>query len=82
MLSKDWNCIVVTLPLYDTAEDHSGRWGPSFDEISDMLAEAVKKHKKDEKVTLILHDAGTVYGRHLHKRYPELVDKIALLDIG
>lgn len=68
--------------MYDTSQDHTGRWGPSFDEVATMLADAVKAHSKSGKCDIILHDAGTVYGRHLHKRYPELVEKIALIDIG
>lgn len=70
------------MPNYDGNEDHSGHWGYSFDQLSDMLSEVVKTHSKSGKVTLVCHDFGCHYGYHFQKKYPDLVKRLAAIDIG
>jgi pimeloyl-ACP methyl ester carboxylesterase len=81
-LSADgYRCIAVTIPNYGK-ENNSGHWGYTFDQITTMLANVILKHSHKKKVSLLLHDFGSFYGMNLAMDRPELVSRIATLDIG
>jgi len=80
-LKKDYRCIVVTLPFFGK-EECPDSWGCSFPEIIKQLSEVIEKHSKDKKVSLVIHDWGSAYGFFLQKERPDLVSRIASLDIG
>ena len=46
VLSKEYRCIVVTMPNYDGNENHETSWGYDFDELTEMLADVVRNHSK------------------------------------
>jgi pimeloyl-ACP methyl ester carboxylesterase len=81
-LSADgYRCIAVTMPNYGK-EENSGHWGYTFDQLTQMLSEVILKHSHKKKVTLLVHDFGVFYGMNLATDRPELVSRIAALDIG
>ena len=79
--SEGYRCITVTLPNFGS-EENRGSWGYSFPQINDMLSETIEKHSKQKKVTLLQHDWGCAYGFNLTMHRPDLVKRIAALDIG
>jgi len=79
-LSDRYRCVRTTMPNFDGRR--SVRWGYSTDEIVDALAAMIREVSPDRKVTLILHDWGCYWGHLLHHRNPQLVARLAGLDIG
>lgn len=47
-----------------------------------MLSKVILKHSRKKKVSLLIHDWGSMYGMNLAMDRPELVTRIASLDIG
>ena len=54
----------------------------TFKELSDGLAKVVEKHSIKKKVTLVIHDWGAPIGFWFRRDRPDLVSRIATLDIG
>ncbi len=79
-LSPRYRCVRTTLPNFDGRR--TARWGYSNDEIVEALAALVREVSPNAAVTLVLHDWGCFWGYRLHHRYPELVARVAGLDIG
>ena len=46
-----------------------------------MLCDVIEKHSNNKKVTLMVHNWGSYYGMNLAMDKPELVTRIATLDI-
>jgi len=80
-LKKNYRCIVVTMPFFGKEEFHN-TWGYSFPEMMKQFSEVIEKHSKNKKVSLVVHDWGSAMGFFLHKERPDLVKRIATLDIG
>lgn len=79
--ANGYRCINLTLPNFGK-EENRGSWGYSFPQINEMLAEVVEKHSKQKKVSLLIHDWGSAYGFNLTMHRPDLVKRIAALDVG
>lgn len=81
LTAEGYRCIAVTIPNYG-AQENSGHWGYTFDQLTKMLSEVIEKNSKQKKVTLLIHDWGSLYGMNLATDRPDLVKRIATLDIG
>ncbi len=79
-LARRYRCVRVTLPNF--AGDRSARWGYSTTEIVDALVELLRDVGKGQPVTLVLHDWGSYWGHAAHHRCPELVARVAGLDVA
>ncbi len=79
-LSARYRCVRTTLPNFDGRR--SARWGYSTEEIVEALAEMIRAVSPNTPVTLILHDWGCYWGHLLHHRNPELVSRVAGLDVA
>jgi pimeloyl-ACP methyl ester carboxylesterase len=79
-LRDTYRCVRVTLPNF--AGDRTARWGYDTDEIVEALAELVRDAGRGSPVTLVMHDWGCYWGHALHHRYPELVARVAGVDVG
>ena len=79
-LAPRYRCVRVDMPGYGSAE--CPRWGVRSDEIIEALARCVREVWRGAPVTLVLHDWGCVWGHAMHKRHPELVARVASLDVA
>jgi pimeloyl-ACP methyl ester carboxylesterase len=79
-LRDGYRCVRTTLPNF--GGDRSARWGFSTDEIVEALADLIRDAGRGKPVTLVLHDWGCYWGHAVHHRYPELVARVAGLDIA
>lgn len=79
-LSGRYRCIRTTLPNFDGRR--SVRWGYTTDEIVAALAEMIRTAAPGRTVTLILHDWGCFWGHRLHQQNPQLVARVASLDVA
>jgi pimeloyl-ACP methyl ester carboxylesterase len=79
-LRQKYRCVRVTLPNY--AGDRTERWGYSTTEIIDALEAFVRDAGRGKPVTLVMHDWGCYWGHALHHRRPELVARIAGVDVS
>jgi cis-3-alkyl-4-acyloxetan-2-one decarboxylase len=79
-LADRYRCVRVTMPNFDG--QRTARWGYTTDQIVDALATMVREVSPTTPVTLILHDWGCYWGYLLHHRHPELVARVAGLDIA
>ncbi len=79
-LSARYRCVRTTLPNFDGRR--TARWGYGTDEIVDALTAVIREVSPNNRVTLILHDWGCYWGHLLHHRHPELVARIAGLDVA
>lgn len=78
-LGEKYRCVRVNLPNYDGTI--TTRWGYDTEEIVDAIATVVRKVAQ-RPVTLVLHDWGCYWGHAVHYRYPELVARVAGLDVA
>ncbi len=74
-----YRCIRFTLPGFDRGEP---RRAYSLDELIGFLRQAVEEHCPNQKVILMLHDWGCLFGYQFYVRHPELVSRIVGVDIG
>ncbi len=79
-LSDRYRCVRTTMPNFDG--QRSERWGYSTDEIVEALAQLVREVSPETPITLVLHDWGCYWGYLLHHRHPDLVARVAGLDIA
>ena len=79
-LSDRYRCVRMTMPNFDGRR--SARWGYGTDEIVEALAAMVREVSPSSPVTLVLHDWGAYWGHLLHQRHPNLVARVAGLDIA
>jgi cis-3-alkyl-4-acyloxetan-2-one decarboxylase len=82
-LAPTHRCVRTTLPNFDG--QHTTRWGYDTEEIISALVELVREAAKTAsggRVTLILHDWGCYWGHPVHHRVPELVSRVAGVDIS
>lgn len=82
MLTEEYRLLVVTLPYFSGKHHLTQSWGISFPEIAKGIAEIVEKNASKKKVTLLIHDWGSVYGYLLARDRPDLVSRIASVDVG
>ncbi|MFO0665190.1 MAG: alpha/beta fold hydrolase [Polyangiaceae bacterium] len=80
-LREAYRCVRVNMPNFGP-ERKRVRWGYSTEEIVDALVALLRKVAGDGKVTLVLHDWGSYWGHAAHHRAPEVVARVATLDVA
>jgi pimeloyl-ACP methyl ester carboxylesterase len=76
-LRERYRCVRFTLPGFDAA--HPRRAYP-LDEVVETIRGIVEE--QGERVTLLLHDWGCLYGYQFAMRHPQLVARVVGVDIG
>ncbi len=79
LLKSRYRCVRFTLPGFDAAH---ARRTYSLDELTGFLKEAIEHVAPGQKVILMMHDWGCVFGYEFYMRNPQLVSKIVGVDIG
>jgi len=79
-LSGNFRCVLVTLPNFGVEAVQAG--GFDFPALVGQLAATIKQVQPDGKVSLVTHDWGAYIGYLLEKTHPEMIVKMAALDIG
>jgi pimeloyl-ACP methyl ester carboxylesterase len=79
-LGSEFRCVLVTLPNFGEQSVKAG--GFDFPELVGRLAATIRQVQPDGKVDLVTHDWGAYLGYFLEKKHPELIRKMAALDIG
>ena len=75
-----YRCVRLTLPNF--GGDRTARWGYSTEEIIGALVDFVRQAGRGRRVTLVLHDWGSYWGHAVHHRAPELVARVATVDVA
>jgi len=78
-LKPHWRCVRFTLPGFDLTQPARAY---ALDEVVDTLRQIVQRCCPGERVTLLVHDWGCLYGYQFAMRRPELVSRIIGVDIG
>ncbi|MGL6112389.1 MAG: alpha/beta fold hydrolase [Rubrivivax sp.] len=78
-LQPRWRCLRFTLPGFDLALP--GR-AHSLDEVVETVHRIVTQACPGQRVTLLVHDWGCLFGYQFAMRHPELVSRIVGVDIG
>ena len=80
---KDYRCIVLTSPCCDKGDPYSGT-GKNFSQIALDIVSCVERHikNKNEKPIWIAHDWGTWHTYNVYKVRPDLVERMAVLDVA
>lgn len=80
VLGETFRCIVLTLPNFGERAVNSG--GFDFPEMTDRLAATIREVEPGGEVGLVTHDWGAYLGYLLEQSHPELVQRMAALDVG
>ena len=78
-LRHRWRCLRFTLPGFDASTEARAY---SLDEVVETVHAIVSRHCPGERVTLLVHDWGCMYGYQFAMRHPQLVSRIVGVDIG
>ena len=78
-LKPHFRCVRLTLPGFDLSQP--GR-AHSLDEVIATIKQVVEHHCPGERVTLLVHDWGCLYGYQFALRHPELVARVVGVDVG
>ncbi len=80
---KEYRCIVLTMPCCDAGLPCDG-YGFCFSQITLSITQCVEMHRKnmDVKPTWIAHDWGCWHTYNVYKVRPDLVKRMACLDVG
>jgi pimeloyl-ACP methyl ester carboxylesterase len=78
-LRASYRCVRFTLPGFDRSG--SGR-AYALDEVVATIRRVVEEACPGQRVTLLLHDWGCLYGYQFAVRHPELVERVIGVDIG
>jgi pimeloyl-ACP methyl ester carboxylesterase len=78
-LRAQFRCVRFTLPGFDIAKPRRALSLAQMVDIFKAIADAVAP---GEKLTLLLHDWGCVYGYEFAARHPQLVARVIGVDIG
>lgn len=79
-LRDRYRCVRLNMP--GAAGTPSDRRGYTTDQIVEALARCVREVSNGAPVTLVIHDWGAYWGYILHHRHPELVERVAGLDVA
>ena len=77
-LKGRFRCVRFTLPGFDAGPKRAY----SFEHLMETLERVVEQARRGERVILLLHDWGCVFGYQFAMRHPELVERIVGVDIG
>lgn len=75
---KDFTCVTFTLPGFD--KNDTGKY--TLDDIIIRIKDIADAVSPDNKVILMVHDWGCVFGYEYAMRYPERIEKMAAIDVG
>lgn len=78
-LSSQYRCARFTLPGFDI---HKPPQASSLAELTETIRQIADAVSPGEKLTLVLHDWGCIFGYEFAARHPERVQRIAAVDIG
>jgi pimeloyl-ACP methyl ester carboxylesterase len=78
-LKPHWRCVRFTLPGFELSLPGAAF---SLDEVVETLRRIVTRSCPGERVTLLAHDWGCVFGYQFAVRHPALVSRIVGVDIG
>jgi pimeloyl-ACP methyl ester carboxylesterase len=78
-LKDKYRCVRFTLPGFDEAQP---RRIHTVDEVTGLIRQVVEQVAPGQKVALMLHDWGCIYGYEFYMRNPDLVERIIGVDIG
>jgi pimeloyl-ACP methyl ester carboxylesterase len=78
-LQGRYRCVRFTLPGFDTAKP---RRASSIAELTASFKNIIEQTCPGQKVVLMLHDWGCVFGYALAAQHPALVSKIVGVDVG
>jgi cis-3-alkyl-4-acyloxetan-2-one decarboxylase len=76
--SRKYTCASFTLPGFLKGDDKAY----SLNDIIEKIDEVAKLVSPEEKVILMLHDWGCIFGYEYVMRHPEKVAKVVAIDIG
>lgn len=79
-LGAKYRCVRVNMPNYEGAV--VARWGFHTEEIVDALVALIRRVATNGPITLVLHDWGSYWGHAAHHRCPELVARVATVDVA
>jgi pimeloyl-ACP methyl ester carboxylesterase len=79
-LGASFRCVLVTLPNFGATSVRAG--GFDFPELLQRLAATVRQVQPAGRVGLVTHDWGAYLGYLLEQHQPDLVERMAALDIG
>jgi len=79
-LRDKYRCVRATLPNY--GGDRTVRSGFTTSEILDALERLIADAGRGRPVTLVLHDWGCYWGHAIHNRRPDLVSRVAGVDVA
>jgi pimeloyl-ACP methyl ester carboxylesterase len=76
LLRERYRCVRFTLPGFERPR------APSLDELVETIGRVIAAACPGERVTLLLHDWGCVFGYQFALRHPELVERVIGIDVG
>lgn len=79
-LRKDFRCVLLTLPNFGDKTEKAG--GYDFPEMVEQLAATIRAVQPEGRVGLITHDWGAYLAYLLEQSHPNLINKMAALDVG
>jgi pimeloyl-ACP methyl ester carboxylesterase len=80
VLGAYYRCVLLTLPNFGEKSEKAG--GYDFPELVARIATTIQKVQPSGRVKLVTHDWGAYLGYLLEQSRPELVERMAALDIG
>lgn len=78
-LKRSWRCVRFTLPGF--ARTQQGR-AYGLDEVVEHIRRVVTQACPGQRVTLLMHDWGCIYGYQFAARHPQLVSRMVAVDVG
>jgi len=76
LFGERYRCVRFTLPGFDD------RRTPSLDELVETIRRVIEEVCPGERVTLLVHDWGCVFGYQFALRHPQLVARVIGVDVG
>lgn len=77
-LKGRYRCVRFTLPGFDLGP----RRAYPLEEVLEAIRRVIEQSCPGERVTLLLHDWGCLFGYQLALRHPQLVERVVGVDIG
>jgi pimeloyl-ACP methyl ester carboxylesterase len=77
-LKDRYRCVRFTLPGFDAGPKRA----IPFDQLLETLRRVIEQACPGERVTLLLHDWGCIFGYQFAMKYPQLVERVVGVDIG
>ena len=78
-LKASYRCIRFTLPGFDESQP---RRVYTVGEVTGLIGKVIEQLCPGQKVTLMLHDWGCIFGYEFYMRNPNLVSRLVGVDIG